>query len=262
MPQSLRGKRRGRAANQAIEDLQTGVQLIPQAFNDGLTAKLLALAEERYRTLATNRMPIRLPRRFVASASSFGIEELWTPLAAIECFGTVLSPACRTIVLSLLGGPLRCNYDQSWIRRQYAPANCPPCHAPHSWHQDGALGFDFLAFCDKPIPADALLNMVTCWITLTPCGTDAPGLELLTRRQESLLAPAELTEPKIRERFAAEDFWRPVMKPGDALLFGGDILHRTHVAPGMTKDRTSVELRFFPARAILERLKDDRFIEM
>jgi hypothetical protein len=44
------------------------------------------------------------------------------------------------------------------------------------------------------------------------------------------------------------------------LIFRGDILHRTHVVPEMTKDRTSIELRFFSAVSIPERLQTDRFI--
>jgi hypothetical protein len=39
--------------------------------------------------------------------------------------------------------------------------------------------------------------------------------------------------------------------PGDALVFGGGVLHHTHVAATMTRDRTSLELRFFPPEARL-----------
>jgi hypothetical protein len=53
-----------------------------------------------------------------------------------------------------------------------------------------------------------------------------------------------------------------VLAPGDALVFGGGVLHHTHVAPTMTRDRTSLELRFFPAGEPPSRLRGDRFLTL
>lgn len=213
--------------------------------------------DQRYRNLAQRCWQ---PSRYQPTASSFGVEDLWTEdNLRIELLTTIRS-SCRELINAVLGGTAVCSVHHSWIRRQYAPDNCPLGCAPHSWHQDGALRFDFLAHGNGPFAPDALLNMVTCWIPLTPCGDQAPGLELVTQRQPGLLPPVELTEPRVRERFAPDTFWRPVMEPGDALLFGGDILHRTHVTPAMTHDRTSIELRFFPADQIPRRLHGDRFM--
>jgi hypothetical protein len=158
----------------------------------------------------------------------------------------------------MLDAPVFCDVDQCWVRRQYSPGNYPPLHAPHSWHQDGALHFDFQACAGRKPPPDAMLDMITCWIPLTPCGIDAPGLELIATGTEGLLIPAQLTDRCIRERFALEDFRRPAMQPGDILLFRGGVLHRTHVTPEMTRDRTSIELRFFAAdrHGKSKRLKD------
>ncbi len=157
-----------------------------------------------------------------------------------------------------LGAHLACDLDQCWVRRQYAPRNAPPPHAAHSWHQDGALNFDFAAHAGAALPADALLEMLTCWIALTACGVDAPGLEWVDAPIARLLAPSDLTEERVRASFAPATFQRPAMRAGDALLLRGDTLHRTHVTPAMTHDRTSIELRFFAAQP--ERLRGDRFI--
>jgi hypothetical protein len=157
-----------------------------------------------------------------------------------------------------LDGFTLCDVDECWVRRQYAPANAPPDHAPHSWHQDGALKFDFAACTGSP-PANALLQMLTCWIPLIPCGEDAPGLELVLEPLARLLSPPELTPDRISEAYRAECFERPSLQPGDALLLRGDTLHRTHVTPQMTRDRTSIELRFF-AQPLPERLRADRFV--
>ena len=126
-------------------------------------------------------------------------------------------------------------------------------------HQDGALLYPFDPTGACAPDANGLLQMVTCWLALTPCGAQAPGLELVWHRLDSLLPPTELSEERVRARFAAELFRRPVMEPGDVLLFSGGTLHRTHVEPHMDADRTSIELRFFPANSIPKRLAGDRF---
>ena len=104
--------------------------------------------------------------------------------------------------------------------------------------------------------------MVTCWIALDACGTDAPGLEFIIRRLDELIKPGALTDESVRREFPEEALWRPVLAPGDAVVFRGDLLHRTYVTPAMTRDRTSIELRFFAADRIPERVKRDRFIPM
>ena len=151
------------------------------------------------------------------------------------------------------------NLDQCWVRRQYAPDRAPSGHAPHSWHQDGALGFDFLGAAPSE---GALLAMVTCWIALTACGDDAPGLELVDRDAEALLPLAALGDEAVRARHAEGEFLRPILDPGDALVFGGGVLHHTHVGATMSRDRTSLELRFFPAARIPPRLRGDRFLPL
>lgn len=201
--------------------------------------------------------------------------ERFVPTASSLTLGAILSHEDRRILLAEigaasagawirgeLGSRLACDLDQAWVRRQYAPWRYPPLHAPHGWHQDGGLGFDFPSHRGGTFPSDALLPMVTCWITLGPCGTYAPGLEFVARRLDRLLAPTELTDESVREHFGPEEFWRPAMESGDALLFRGDVLHRTHVTPAMTNNRTSIEVRFFMADNIPARLQDDRFLLM
>ena len=160
-----------------------------------------------------------------------------------------------------LGNELVCAVDHCWVRRQYAPGRYPRGHAAHAWHQDGALGFDFLG-AGAQVPRSALLSMLTCWIALTPCGADAPGLEFVDREIDALLPLAALADEAVRARHHEGELMRPVLAPGDALVFGGGVLHHTHVLPAMHLDRTSVELRFFPAKDIPERLRHDRFLRL
>jgi hypothetical protein len=114
----------------------------------------------------------------------------------------------------------------------------PDAHLP--FHQDQTI-------LKRPV-----LNV---WIPLGACGADAPGLELVAGSWCELLAPsppdhpkfavehAQLNETAVRSAFPAEAFWRPLFRPGDAMLFAGATIHRTFVRPEMNADRMSVEIR-------------------
>ncbi len=179
------------------------------------------------------------------------------PLALEAVARALLDGEIGRLFVARLGDELMLDLDQCWIRRQYAPSHAPAEHAPHRWHQDGALGFDFLA---SPASDDALLTMLTCWIALTPCGVDAPGIEFAGDDRDALVPLAALTEEAMRATHPDDRRQRPVLAPGDALVFGGGVLHHTHVASTMTRDRTSLELRLFPAGRPPSRLHADRFL--
>lgn len=117
---------------------------------------------------------------------------------------------------------------QCWVRR---------ARPPHSWHQDGALHAGFAG-------GDTLLPIVTCWLALTDCGIDAPSLEWVEPPEARLLMPADLTDAVVRARHEPAAFRQGVFRAGDALAFGGGLLHRSHVTPAMHRPRTSLELRF------------------
>lgn len=166
-------------------------------------------------------------------------------------------------VRARLGPAVLCDVDQCWVRRQYPPRDRPPEHPPHSWHQDGALGHDFLR---PDVDDGGLLTMATAWIALTPCGANAPALEWVTAPTPHLLPLAALTDAGVEALVQAASgtasgprIESRVLAAGDALLFDGTLLHRTQVRASMDAMRTSIELRFFapPAPA---RLGRDRFL--
>jgi hypothetical protein len=249
--------------------LRDGIIFCPSILPPEHVTKLKSAIDARYHELEIARRngdPANITRitgareRFVPTASSFTIGALNAESYISDLLDSVSIGLAGRWIENILGWCLLCNLDQSWVRRQYAPSCYPPLHAPHGWHQDGALKFDFQSQQNGDFPRNAVLNMVTCWIALDSCGFDAPGLELVTERFGGLLSPLELQTESLQTRFARGRFWQPKLEPGDGLLFRGDILHRTHVIPEMTKDRTSVELRFFSAVSIPERLQADRFI--
>ncbi|WP_418315464.1 phytanoyl-CoA dioxygenase family protein [Piscinibacter sakaiensis] len=164
----------------------------------------------------------------------------------------------RAVVESMLGKPAALLADQCWGRCQYPPDRYPQGHSAHQWHQDGALHFDF----NPPYPADALLVMVTCWIALTRCGDDAPGLELMRHPLPRLLPPEELDAARIASSVAPENTVQPLFDLGDAVVFSGGTLHRTHVSSEMTRDRFSLELRFVAADEVHPRLRGERIVPL
>jgi hypothetical protein len=162
------------------------------------------------------------------------IDDLLAPLS---------SPELEGLFTETMKRPWRCNLEQSWVRKKFAPAHAPDCgYHLQNWHQDGALGARFPL---QPGPEIPMTELVTCWIPLQDCGTDSPGLEFVRRRPRVLLHFTELDDSALRARFGEDEFWAPSLEFGDGLIFLNDVLHRTHVRPGMHEDRLSVEYRIF-----------------
>jgi hypothetical protein len=246
-----------------------GVALLEQRLDHSKIECWAESIQRRYAPFDATRSPGgahlkagKLPQTgvFVPTASSLRLHAALGEVCVGRLVDHLAGDGVADAIVAAIGGAVVIDLDQCWVRRQYAPHHYPPLHAPHGWHQDGALGFDFGALGAHPPPQDALLSMVTCWFPVGACGNDAPGLEFVMRRQRGLLSVKDLTEAAMRGMFPAEAFWRSAMSAGDVLLFGGDILHRTYVAPTMKHDRTSIELRFFPADEIPVRLSGDRFV--
>ncbi len=113
-----------------------------------------------------------------------------------------------------------------------------------AWHQDGAfLGQD--------------IRTVNVWLSLSRCGRDAPGLDLVPARIDHVLETgtdgAEFdwaVGPGLVERVATErPVVRPEFEPGDALLFDQLFLHRTAAEPSMPRVRYAIETWFFAPSA-------------
>jgi len=115
-----------------------------------------------------------------------------------------------------------------------------PVDSNTNWHQDGAfLGEE--------------IRTLNLWLALSHCGVDAPGLDIVPRRIDHVLETGTdgaifdwSVSPNIVEQVAEDaPVLRPEFGPGDALLFDQLFLHRTAVAPGMTRERHAIETWFF-----------------
>jgi len=249
----------------------SGLMLLKKICPSVESASILARIDRRYQDIDDIRVthgPAEVARRlepgarFASTASSLNLRAVFGKEEEPVIQVILRDRRLRPLLMRALGGCLAIDLDQAWVRRQYAVPRYPPLHAPHGWHQDGALGFDFLAPCNTRSKRCDLLNMITCWIALTACGRDAPGLELIAGSPNALLPVRSLSDSAIRDRHPAHAFWHPLLDPGDAVLFSGEVIHRTHVTPSMEMDRTSLELRFFRADSIPHRLRSDRFMHL
>ncbi len=109
------------------------------------------------------------------------------------------------------------------------------------WHQDGSfLGTD--------------IRSLNIWTALSPCGVDAPGLEIIPCRLNSLvkMGGPDIFDWAVSNETAARygasySIARPVFETGDALLFDEMTLHRTGVNDSMTKTRYAIEMWCFAA---------------
>ncbi len=189
---------------------------------------------------------IRRVHGFVPTASSLRLSAL-PQHALIDAVWAALGPD----LTAALAGPVAVNLDNAWLRRQYPLGAGPRWHAPHGWHQDGALGHDFLS---PPADDPGLVTMITTWIPLVACGVDAPGLTWVGPDRPDLLPLAALQPAAVDAQYPPAEHQRPALSPGDALWFGGGVLHRTHATAEMTAARTSVELRWLRADALPARL--------
>jgi hypothetical protein len=108
------------------------------------------------------------------------------------------------------------------------------------WHQDGQfLGID--------------VRSVNFWLALSPCGRDAPGIDLVPKRIPYIVETGThgaempwIVGPGLVDSLAAD---APVTSPefaaGDALLFDHLFLHRTGLPPNRTLDRWAIEAWMF-----------------
>lgn len=111
-----------------------------------------------------------------------------------------------------------------------------------AWHQDGAFLGDYV-------------RSVNMWIALSPCGTDAPSLDMIPKRFDHIVETGTEGAPlpwsvghPVAERVAHEagvEVLHLDFEPGDAIFFDHMNLHRTGVRPGMTQERLAIEWWFF-----------------
>jgi hypothetical protein len=169
------------------------------------------------------------------------------PNVIVGLVGRSLLPA---VYQSLYASVPLCSYAHCVVRYQRSDLK----HKSYAFHQDGSY--------HSRISRDHV--GLTTWIPLCDCGRDAPGLELYPRALDEVLpAPEGVEAPHlfsdtqtVLERFGNQ-LWAPEFAAGDVLVFTHFVLHRTHIVPGMTRQRQSADFRVFPGQSVPEYVKKD-----
>lgn len=112
-----------------------------------------------------------------------------------------------------------------------------------SWHQDGK-------FMGK-------VRALNLWLSLSRCGDEAPGLDIVPRRLEEFVTTqtdGELldytaSQQRVEDAAGEARIVRPIFEPGDALFFDDLFMHKTGSDPSMPKPRYAIENWFFGGSA-------------
>lgn len=108
-----------------------------------------------------------------------------------------------------------------------------------AWHQDGLFMGEVRA--------------MNVWLSLSRCGDEAPGLDIVPRRLEEFVTAGneearvsiEVTADNVREAAGEYGVIRPIFEPGDLILFDDRFLHQTGSDPSMPNPRFAIESWFF-----------------
>lgn len=164
---------------------------------------------------------------------------LWaadSPRLLFEMLDTFDRAGLREAIQGYLGEPPVISVQKCTLRRVDPDAG-------RGWHQDGAFMGDVRA-----------LNV---WLSLSRCGDEAPGLDVVPRRLEEIVPTGTegamfewSVSEQVAEKAAGETgVLRPIFEPGDVLLFDELLLHSTAAEPEMQKSRWAIESWFFGASA-------------
>jgi hypothetical protein len=143
-----------------------------------------------------------------------------------EAFETI---GLHQIVSAYLGERPALSANKCTLRRV-------PVDTNSGWHQDGAfLGRDIRA-----------LNI---WVSLSHCGIDAPGLDILPQRFDHIVDTGThgsyfdwaVGPERVQELAVDSAVTRPVFGPGDVLFFDDMLLHQTAADTNMTRPRYAIE---------------------
>jgi phytanoyl-CoA dioxygenase PhyH len=168
-----------------------------------------------------------------------GVYAADSPTVTFEMIELFRAARLPQLVSDYLGEPALISVHKSTLRKADPSV-------PGAWHQDG-----------KFMGSVRALNV---WLSLSHCGDDAPGLDVVPRRLQEFLAPASeqpglhmiISDDDARRAAGERGVQRPIFEPGDALLFDDMFLHQTGSDPGMGNPRFAIECWFFGASGFPE----------
>jgi hypothetical protein len=176
------------------------------------------------------RRGVRLLREWIQEGG--GVLAVDSPRICFRMSEALRIAGLPELVEGYLGGPPLISGDKTTLRKAEPSVS-------GAWHQDGKFMGQVRA-----------LNL---WLSLSDCGRDAPGLDLVPRRLDEHV-PTKTDDAimlnqvsqRAAETAAGElPILRPIFTPGDALLFDELFLHKTASEASMRRPRYALESWFF-----------------
>lgn len=170
-------------------------------------------------------------RKFVRDAG--GVWAADSPRGLFELFEALHTVGLGEVITEYLGERPAIALDKCTFRLVGPDSDS-------DWHQDGAfLGAD--------------IRTLNVWITLSECGRDAPGLDLVPKRFDRLVEAGtegaffwwSVGQGVVDREARDAPVVRPEFAAGDVMLFDQFFLHRTAADPSMTRSRYAIETWFF-----------------
>jgi hypothetical protein len=150
----------------------------------------------------------------------------------------------KELINGYLGETAALSVDKCTLRK------VDPADTRGAWHQDGK----FLGN----------VRSLNVWLSLSHCGDDAPGLDIVPARIDRILEtgtkgvpetpdggrlPWAVSPTVVRKAAGDAELLRPIFEPGDAMLFDEKFLHSTASNPTMPRPRYAIESWFFGTSA-------------
>jgi hypothetical protein len=155
-----------------------------------------------------------------------------SPLIAFEMMELFRGAGLPKLVGGYLGEPPLISVHKTTLRK--AEPN-----VGGGWHQDGAFMGE--------------VRSLNLWLSLSRCGDQAPGLDIVPRRLDGLvntqtdeaMLDFQASQRTAEEAAGDKSILRPIFEPGDALFFDELFLHKTAAEPTMPNTRYAIENWFF-----------------
>jgi hypothetical protein len=165
-----------------------------------------------------------------------GLLAVDSPLLCFELMEMFRAARLRELVGAYLGEPPLISLQKTTLRKAEPDV-------VGAWHQDGAFMGD--------------VRSINLWLSLSRCGDQSPGLDLVPRRLDELVPvgtegtwlPNQVSQETAEEAAGDLGIQRPIFEPGDALFFDHLFLHKTGSDPSMPNPRFAIESWFFGGSA-------------
>ena len=155
-----------------------------------------------------------------------------SPVLAFEMLELFRAADLAPLVDGYLGEPALISVQKTTLRKATPSVQ-------GAWHQDGS-------FMGR-------VRSLNLWLSLSRCGDVAPGLDVVPRRLDHLVATRtddavldmQVSQAKAEDAAGDAPIIRPIFEPGDALFFDELFLHQTASDPSMPHPRYAIENWFF-----------------